>query len=180
MLLLPLLACGGDAPWAQVDVDRDSPFDPGKRLLAYFLETSATRSGAGDAVLVLLDEEAGCDTVLDAADPITDDSHPFFSWKGLAFSLSFDSGDAATELTWEDLYWGDEAASIVSQRTMSAWLLTGEAMLALDGGWLELTEHSNELVAGHFDVRWFTGEFAAEHCGVMVPGSDDAGDDTGG
>ena len=176
--MLLLLACSGSPPWASVTVARDAPVDPGKRLKAYFLETSATRSGEGDAILLLVQDEVGCAAIEDASSVDFDASHPLFSWEGLAFFLSFDTGDAATELGWEDLYWGDESTSIVGERTMSAWLMTGDSLLALDGGWLELSEHSNELVAGSFDVRWYAGEFSAEHCGVSYTGDD--GLDTGG
>ncbi|GEM_PF-3598528 len=180
--MLMLLACSATAPWASVDSDRDAPVAIAKRLRAYFVETSESRSGGGDALLVLIPDEVECSDVVVAAQQALDADNDLFGWEGLAFHLSFETGDGATDLTWEALYWGAEATSVIGQRSLSAWLLTGGSLMSLDGGWLELTEHANELVAGAFDVSWYAGEFAAEHCGTALPVEeepDDTGADTG-
>ena len=75
--------------------------------------------------------------------------------------------EESTYLAWEDTYWaGATANSPFGWRWMLPYAFGDAVLYQLGAGWLDLDRRRTDLAEGTFAVTGYSGEFAAEHCGV--------------
>lgn len=180
-MILLLAACTGSNDVTVKNPDL-VPFEVGRIRSALFLETreSQVDQGRGTALLLMSDQEVGCDafklafgdedsfynTILGGQSSLFSDATgvvAVFSWR------HFEEQNAG----WEGAYPVFSYSYTQDELERSSWLLpfqNEETWIAFSGGYANIDGMSGGDVEGDFETRSLKGEFDAEYCGQMAGG----------
>ncbi len=168
-LALTIGACDADN---DITSHGNPPFEISKATSVLWAEDPGNTPREGWAVLIISDEQLGCDAIT-SQDFYWNLDEVVLEGQGLMFLLGFDSyGTSGTTLDWEGLWMSGYAFGSDADKALYTFAFSDGFLYFLggyygmgDSSWLDVVAYASGGVSGSYSSDYWSGDFHADHCG---------------